>query len=904
MQQAVEDGYEKAYQELRYYYEESGDSEQLEKYRAIWQKLQEQKHPYPIGLAYAKEGKYKEAIKVFELAIAQKEHKAYFELAKAHHELKQYPEAAEYFKKAIPYNSFAHYRLALVYKQHLKNFKLAAESFGNYLKKPNITNRGYTYYFLGEMYQQGDKTLVADQAKALSYYYQAAVAEHVKGYAELVKMQTNLQKSDNLELKAKACYLLAQIGKQLLQNQKLRKIIKPTDLDLARIKDLYEQADKLSYMPATYELGKLAQGKKQFIEAEGYWQKVKENKTIPIWQARAMLGLAQLRQHKMLKGSINANQALIEEAIALCKEAIKQLSKTNYKGELTQANGLLDKIKFHIMTGLLYEALRHHKALEKNKVGLDIKADACCIYQKLLEKIDEKYVNYTADQYSKELRKAEEAQHTFFGINLSDDSDSDEESSFQKLSNPIRQSALIHSTSLFKKADLRQAKSKVEDIIHKGIAYDVDKAILKPTYTIGKTSNSNAQIEKDLKELNYWRNQNNLAEGIKRTTTKFVIAQYRGIHYKVSAWNQAQRQNHRKLDEIGQPIFASAVHNAAKIDYAGANELAKREILAEHAAQLRQKLVALANTTPFLAQFKHNKVETNYEFPSSRHYLQDLHAKDWDKFHEELKQNTQNIKEGKPPIIPGLDIPVLGEPFVSTGDIPLHALKYAYGIKPYVGHKHERLRPRWNKEGRAERPYSGKVYLSLHPIEDYVKNGPFHMISENHLGHVRMDSARGEMILQERETSFPAEMASNRIVYTHIAKYPSFRGRYKEMYAVKYGIDKELYGLFQNALTKYPPHSSGMERIKILMGEYLCHYHQIRLIEQAQFQAEQQDAVLVYLDEFGNLSLSLPSTPAKTGKDRENIRDIRNKRHREIEPNDLSEDEYDRQEPMLKKQKL
>ena len=49
-------------------------------------------------------------------------------------------------------------------------------------------------------------------------------------------------------------------------------------------------------------------------------------------------------------------------------------------------------------------------------------------------------------------------------------------------------------------------------------------------------------------------------------------------------------------------------------------------------------------------------------------------------------------------------------PLLSTADTPYHALKYAYGVKLYKGHEGERLRPRWRKSGRAERPYSGKVY--------------------------------------------------------------------------------------------------------------------------------------------------------------------------------------------------
>lgn len=102
-------------------------------------------------------------------------------------------------------------------------------------------------------------------------------------------------------------------------------------------------------------------------------------------------------------------------------------------------------------------------------------------------------------------------------------------------------------------------------------------------------------------------------------------------------------------------------------------------------------------------------------------------------------------------MLPDLNLGTLKNPFLSTGDTPFHALKYAYGIKPYQENSDDPLRPRWREDGTAERPYSGKAYLFLIPIGDYI-DAPLHVPSLYFHGKINLSS----LILSERETTFPA----------------------------------------------------------------------------------------------------------------------------------------------------
>src|SRR5262249_16290709 len=72
-----------------------------------------------------------------------------------------------------------------------------------------------------------------------------------------------------------------------------------------------------------------------------------------------------------------------------------------------------------------------------------------------------------------------------------------------------------------------------------------------------------------------------------------------------------------------------------------------------------------------------------------------------------------------------------GNPFRPSGKTPRHALRYAYGIKYYTGADAKlKLRPDWTPQGRPSHPYAGKVYVSLHPLEDFTgEDGPLDVVA-------------------------------------------------------------------------------------------------------------------------------------------------------------------------------
>jgi hypothetical protein len=549
-----------------------------------------------------------------------------------------------------------------------------------------------------------------------------------------------------------------------------------------------------------------------------------------------------------------------------------------YKAAITQgieeAQKRMDLLTNQIITRLIDKSYRH--AWEDDK---------CVRLCKLLEKIDIKYKEFDKQKFEQCIEEQEKNAKTFFGVELSDDSDSDEEQNFQKCPTFVRNSTHFHSFGLFKRANQEQAIKKLNQLANAAednLPFSSNLEILKPDHE-KITTQQNVSLTNALNEINYQYENGNLEEGIKRAKAAgitFVIAQFHGVTYRRSTWGAKERRAHRKQNEINKPFFSAAVYKSAKISFSEPRNTETEELLKAKAQEIRNNLVALRSTGVYKEKYTHKdsdnkKKSAVYSYPSFSHYLHSQYIKSYHGFLQQLKtiaDGTFNISnmENHDDIREKIKSFACDNPLLSMSDTPLHALKYAYAIKPYMGYERERLHPRWNADGKAERPYDGKVYLSLDPLADYdQKYGTTHVISANHLGKLRIDSVKGEMILAEHETDFQGYLPEDRIKHVHIAKYPSFCGEYKDIYEAKYGIDRNLYYLFQKVLQKFPPNSKGNKLMETILGEYLCSYHQVRLLDKARQLAQDQSAHLVYINEYGKFSLCLASLPPTTGKSME-----------------------------------
>ncbi len=347
------------------------------------------------------------------------------------------------------------------------------------------------------------------------------------------------------------------------------------------------------------------------------------------------------------------------------------------------------------------------------------------------------------------------------------------------------------------------------------------------------------------------------AEEIGGLRTKFAIAQYRGIAYNTTTFSAMARRTSLEAIEVGLPVLCSAAFKklgASPGDYyAGAMHSDTIGELYGEASRLRVLMLQKRESGPIEIG---GRTYANHALA-----LHDFYTNHYDDFLAELGRYFEALKTEQRPSSPppiwaafkGLE--AKGIPFVSTGDIPQHALRYAYGSKYYPGQQDQRLRPRWRKSGKSEFPYAGKVYTALFSLEEYLREDPHHIPSLNNSGHIHIKAD----IVGELETSFAGLLPREVIVAEHVARYPSFPCDFEERDKknekgwqqrdlIKYGLTKEEYEAFWEIIASTAPHSEGRKRAKVSLGNWLIHYHEVRMVEIARRMAERQDRVLIYRD--------------------------------------------------------
>jgi hypothetical protein len=498
-------------------------------------------------------------------------------------------------------------------------------------------------------------------------------------------------------------------------------------------------------------------------------------------------------------------------------------------------------VVYALIDKYIYESMRH-----------DLKEEPCLSLRAAINKFLPKSKNCSLAYFTKLLAQQETAAKTYYSECLSEDSDSDEEQLFIKTSKEER-AAKVQEANIYCNA---AQSSKFFKAFKNNQQVTDTHPQLRPIIR-HPDSFKRRQAKSDLNAINECLKAGKPVndEFLSSLKTRFLVAQYRGIHYITSRWDAAARRAHREMNEIGKPQYSSAVFKTKGVE-GYRDMLNKTQDNPDFHKQLTQAAVVIQNL--LIKMQESDPCSFNgYAYQNLFLLLQKQYSANYDGFpgwlDTELKKKNSILAEY---------LDTKERPLFSTSDVPNHALKYAFGVKLYEGHKDERLRPRWRDNLRAERPYSGKVYLSLHPLTDYEQHKPSHLTSLFKKGLVSL----GNVIIAERETSFLAYMPEDRVAYHFKAKYPSFHGAYKTIFHHKYGINKEMYQAVQNALKTFAPHSVERKNVIKSLGDYLSAFNEVRLVDKAQNLARSQNSVLIYRDEDGYFSFDLADTPTTANK--------------------------------------
>lgn len=518
------------------------------------------------------------------------------------------------------------------------------------------------------------------------------------------------------------------------------------------------------------------------------------------------------------------------------------------------------------------------------KVAHDgLEAEHCRRLRQYICAIDPGFQGNDIAYYDDYKRREEQRTNTYYGSYLSENSDSEEERQFVAKPPHEKKQILDAANANQEKAQIKKltyqvsqnkprqqkanTKAKRKPKAAKPLGVKGELRLHTPsaqmfdmrerTHIPYSNTIDIKAVDEDLKALNSLIKDKNLTieaacvevtrlAALKgRAATKFYVAQYRGITHKVSSWTQTNRRAHRRdQDEINKPQYSASVHAAMGIslfrNYAASkqSQTDNRALYDEKALLLKEILLSMRQERAYSY--------SGYSYSSLANLLQNIYTQDYTGFHQLIASHPE-LKE----IFLNKD-----NPFVSMGDIPKHACAYAYGIKYYDGNDSAQLKPCWQRNGKAERPYIGVVYTSLHPLTDFTSEGPLHLITLNRNAEILV---QGELtILPERESCFSALLPAERVCYKHVAKYPSFAGNYKQIYAYKYGLNKDIYEKFKAAIINKPPHSHERIAAETLLGEWLCSYYEVVSIKRAEQIAEARGGVMIYRDYDGTFTKKPP----------------------------------------------
>lgn len=199
------------------------------------------------------------------------------------------------------------------------------------------------------------------------------------------------------------------------------------------------------------------------------------------------------------------------------------------------------------------------------------------------------------------------------------------------------------------------------------------------------------------------------------------------------------------------------------------------------------------------------------------------------------------------------ELPNAYNPFVSESEEPYHALKYGFGLKAL--YERAALRPHYDQDGRPRFPYLGEIRITLRDLQTvFTKMERNHISSLKGHGHIQPPIP----IRPELEATAMAYLPEGEVVHSEVLKCPNFSRKYKRQYQEEFGLNKDLFELFQRDLKKATPGTPARSAVEDHILEWLCSYHAIRLMTKAFELAQARNGILQFLGTHHELTDDVP----------------------------------------------
>ena len=332
--------------------------------------------------------------------------------------------------------------------------------------------------------------------------------------------------------------------------------------------------------------------------------------------------------------------------------------------------------------------------------------------------------------------------------------------------------------------DVSDEEKEVVDVVHR-----VKEMLPTPNSFPGLTRKS---LQTHLHRLNEELKTKPEADVDWTQYPKLYICQYRGIHYFTNHFPSRKRRAHRKSFHLNRLSPAGCVYYMLAVPISVGNNFMLRESEAAEKADVTRNLFDRLQQTTMatIPQTRAALGRAIKPFQSELDRVVQGMANDYQGHQRLVKQagdsTYQQLNELK----------MYGYPCYASSDLPIHALRYGYGLKPIKGLVEFGLRPEYDHTGRPRHSYLGKVYLSiLSPLQMRCHHST-HVAGAHNRQFIQLKWS----IAPERETSFPGGIEAECMFYEELLTVPDFSVAYQDTFLHQYGLSLQQFNQFQDEL--------------------------------------------------------------------------------------------------------
>lgn len=356
-----------------------------------------------------------------------------------------------------------------------------------------------------------------------------------------------------------------------------------------------------------------------------------------------------------------------------------------------------------------------------------------------------------------------------------------------------------------------EGQSSYKRILQRALAEEPDQDDLDDS----PVTVTEAQINRDLATLNLTIKHNGTAP--QAIGERYCVIHYRGINFLRDIFNHEQRRDYGTHHHEQSGVHSKFSHNNTQItlDIANRTEADEQRLnqLDQLCREMWQKIFLRSRDRliPWWSATGQNQTGyITYAHMVQCRYSNTACGKDeanplektdiWEEIWRAISTKIQPEIQAIPELAaPNVNLLLSGNPLVSTGKSPQHAIRYALGKSLAEMNRDKRMDSRYDSSARPKYELIGKVHWFCHSVTDYLRAQPNDVLFCHKSEFISLNSR----LLNETEVAFVGGIAAQH----HAGSLPIVQPRFDIDFDPAYhqqlmGLSELQYAYFKKGFMK------------------------------------------------------------------------------------------------------